>query len=438
MKISILGTGYVGLVSGVGFADHGHEVICVDIDEAKVEAINRGEPPIYEEGLSELLEKVVSTGLLSATTDTEKAVDESDITFICVGTPSKEDGSIDTSAVEGAAADISSALDKKDGYHVVVVKSTVVPGTTDGIVKEILGSRGKKVGKDIGLGMNPEFLREGVALKDFLNPDRIVIGGRDERSRDVMKRVYETFDAPKLITDIRTAEMIKYTSNSLLATKISFANEMSRICEAIGVDVYDVMDGVGLDHRINRDFLNAGPGFGGSCFPKDVKAVKDLANGRGVKTELLDSVLSINREQPVHTVDILEKELGDLKGKRVALLGLTFKGGTDDVRETRALPMVDSLLKREAEVIGYDPKGVENFSKLLDNREIGYADSIEDALVDADACIIQNDWEEFKELRSEDFDGMKKKVVLDGRRILDEERLEEGITYLSVGKPRVD
>ncbi|MEF8873661.1 MAG: UDP-glucose/GDP-mannose dehydrogenase family protein [Candidatus Thermoplasmatota archaeon] len=438
MKVSVIGTGYVGLVSGVGFADHGHKVTCVDIDEEKVEAINSGEPPIYEEGLEELLEEAVGSGRLSATTDTDKAVKKSDITFICVGTPSREYGGIDTTYVENAAEDVSKALGEKDGYHVVVVKSTVVPGTTDGVVKEILESSGKKVGKHIGLGMNPEFLREGAALKDFLNPDRIVIGGWDEKSRKVMKRVYESFDAPKLVTDIRTAEMIKYSSNSLLATKISFANELSRVCEAVGVDVYDVMDGVGLDHRIDRDFLNAGPGFGGSCFPKDVKALKNLADEKGIKTELLDSVLSINREQPVHTVEILEKQLGHLKGKRVAVLGLTFKGGTDDTRETRALPMVESLLKKDAEVVGYDPKGMENFSDLLEHDGTEYAESIEDALLDADACIIQNDWDEFKELHGDDFDRMKDKVVLDGRRVLDEEELDEDIVYLSVGKPRVD
>ncbi len=438
MKISIIGTGYVGLVSGVGFADKGHEVTCVDIDEEKVEKINAGKPPIYEEGLEELLEKVVGSGKLSATTDIEKAIKKSEITFICVGTPSREDGSIDTTYVENAAEDVSKALDKKDGYHVVVVKSTVTPGTTDGVVKEKLGSSGKNVGDDFGLGMNPEFLREGVALNDFLNPDRVVIGGWDQKSREMIEKVYESFDAPRLVTDIRTAEMIKYTSNALLATKISFANEMSRICEEVGIDVYDVMDGVGLDHRIKRDFLNAGPGFGGSCFPKDVKAVKNLANGKGIKTEILDSVLAINREQPLYTVEILERKMDHLKDKRIAVLGLTFKGGTDDIRETRALPMVRSLLKKGADVVGYDPEGIENFSKLLDGNEIDYAESIEDALIDVDACIIQNDWEEFKELNSEDLDRMNNKVVLDGRRVLDEEELGEDIVYLSVGKGRVD
>ncbi len=436
MKISVIGTGYVGLVSGVGFAKHGHEVICVDIDEDIVQSINDAIPPIYEEGLEELLEKVVDSGRLSATTDLKNAVGKTDITFICVGTPSEEDGSIDTSAIEAATEEISEALDEKDEYHVVVVKSTVTPGTTDGMVKPILEMNGKKVGDDFGLGMNPEFLREGVALNDFLDPDRIVIGGWDERSRKTLEQVYESFEAPKLVTDIRTAEMIKYTSNALLATKISFANEMSRICEEVGIDVYDVMDGVGLDHRIKRDFLNAGPGFGGSCFPKDVKAIKNLAQEMGIESKLLEAVLSINDEQPIHTVEILEKKLGDLRGKNITVLGLTFKGGTDDIRETRALPIVESLLEKGANVTGYDPKGMDNFSELVDG--IKYAKNIEEALIDAEACIIQNDWEEFSELEGKDFEVMKDKIVLDGRRVLDEKKLGEDITYLSIGKGLFD
>ncbi len=436
MKISVIGTGYVGLVSGVGFAKHGHEVICVDIDQEIVESINRAEPPIYEEGLEELLQKVVTEGDLSATTDMEKAVLETDITFICVGTPSTEDGSIDTTYLKSASRDIAEALDSKERYHVVVVKSTVTPGITDGLVKPILESNGKKVGDDFGLGMNPEFLREGVALNDFLDPDRIVIGGWDDKSRGIIKKVYRNFEAPKLVTDIRTAEMIKYASNALLATKISFANEMSRICEEVGIDVYDVMDGVGLDHRINRDFLNAGPGFGGSCFPKDVKAIKNLAEEKDIKTDLLKAVLTINDDQPIHTVNILEKKLGELKGKKITVLGLTFKGGTDDIRETRALPIVETLLKKGANVTGYDPKGMDNFSELIDG--IDYAESIDEALTNADACIIQNDWEEFENLEDKDFEVMKDKVILDGRRVLDERKLGEDVKFLTIGRGRFD
>ncbi len=432
MKVSIIGTGYVGLVTGVGFAKHGHEVVCVDKDGYKVDMINQAEPPIYEKDLKKLLEKVVSDSKLSATMKTEEAIRDTEITFICVGTPSKEDGSVDTSAVEKVSEEVAGALKKKKEYHVVCVKSTVTPGTTDGKVLPTLEKSGKKVGEDFGLSMNPEFLREGVALDDFLNPDRIVIGGIDQRSQEFVREVYFPFKAPILLTDLRTAEMIKYASNALLATKISFANEVSRLCEKMGIDVYDVMDGVGMDHRINRDFLNAGCGFGGSCFPKDVRALRSLARKEGLKTKILDAVLEVNQEQPLLTVEYLRDELEDLQGKKVAVLGLTFKGGTDDVRMTRALPMVEGLKDEGAEVIVYDPMGMKNFSKLVDG--IDYADGIEEALEGADACIIQNDWLEFKALKSEDLAGMRRKVIVDARRILDEEELSENVTYIGVGK----
>lgn len=432
MKISIIGTGYVGLVSGVGFASKGHEVVCVDILEEKVEKINRGEPPIYEKGLDELLREVVSKGKLGATTDTERAIKETDLTFICVGTPSKPHGGVDISAVENAVEDMLPALKRKDEYHVFCVKSTVVPGTTEDKVLPILERSGKIIGEDFGLGMNPEFLREGIALNDFMNPDRIVLGGWDEKTIDVMLKAYSEFEAPKLETDIRTAEMIKYTSNALLATKISFANEISRICERIGIDVYDVMDGVGLDHRINRDFLNAGAGFGGSCFPKDVKALVSFAENSGLKTSLLNSVLSINEEQPVHIIDRVDKIIGGIEDKRVAFLGLAFKGGTDDVRETRALPMVETLIDKGADVIGYDPEATDNFRELL-SEKIEYANDISEALEGADVCIIQNDWDEFKGLNGQDLKPMKGKIVIDARRLLDPESLDEDFIYIGVG-----
>ncbi len=431
MKISIIGTGYVGLVSGVGFASKGHDVTCVDIVEEKVNMINEGKPPIYEKGLDELLKEVVENKKLSATTDTVKAVKDTDITFICVGTPSREDGSIDISGIEQAAEDIEKALKKKEDYHVICVKSTVVPGTTDQKVLPILEKSGKKVGDDFGLGMNPEFLREGIALNDFLEPDRIVIGGWDERSIKAIKNCYKDFDAPKLKSNIRTAEMIKYTSNALLATKISFANEMSRLAEKIGVDVYDVMDGVGLDHRINRDFLNAGCGFGGSCFPKDVKAILDQAEKHDVDSKILKAVLDVNKTQPIHTVELLDNKMDGLEGKRISVLGLAFKGGTDDIRETRALPIVKELIEKGARVVGYDPEAADNFSELVDDME--FADSIEDALRDSDACIIQNDWPEFKKLKSNDFEPMKNKLIIDARRLLDHKELDEDIEYVGIG-----
>ena len=432
MNISIIGTGYVGLVSGVGFASKGHDVICVDIVEEKVEKINRGKPPIYEKGLEDLLKEVVDQGKLIATIDIEKAIENTELTFICVGTPSSSDGSIDLSGIEKAVEDMVIPLKEKNGYHVFCVKSTVVPGTTEEKVLPILKRSGKKVGEGFGLGMNPEFLREGIALEDFLKPDRIVLGGIDERSLDVLSRAYDGFDTPKLKTDIKSAEMIKYTSNALLATKISFANEISRVCEKIGIDVYDVMEGVGLDHRINRDFLNAGAGFGGSCFPKDVSALVRFAKENHLETKILDSVLTVNDEQPLHIVDRLNQIIGGLKGKRIAFLGLAFKGGTDDVRETRALPMVEKLLELEADVVGYDPEASENFKELI-YKDIDYSENLQDALKDADICIIQNDWDEFKMLEPEDFNIMKGDIIVDTRRILKKEEYVDKFTYIGVG-----
>ena len=334
MKISVIGAGYVGLVTSVGFALKSHDVITVDVSKDKVDKINDGVSPIYERDFSPVLEEVIEDNKLKATLSIDQAIRETDITFICVGTPSTDEGSIDTLAIETVSRDISDILAKKDDYHIICVKSTVVPGTTDSKVLPILENSGKKVGNDFGLGMNPEFLREGVALEDFLSPDRIVIGGWDDKTLKELNKVYKSFRAPILKTDLRTAEMIKYASNALLATKISFANEMSRLCEKIGVDVYDVMDGVGLDHRINRSFLNAGCGFGGSCFPKDVKAILDQAEKHGIDSKILKAVLDVNETQPIHTVELLEEKIGNLEGKHIAILGLAFKGGTDDIRET--------------------------------------------------------------------------------------------------------
>ncbi len=431
MRISIIGTGYVGLVSGVGFASKGHDLVCVDIDKEKVDMINRGEAPIYEEGLDELLAGLVTSGKLKATTDTVDAIIDTEITFICVGTPSGGDGGLDLNYVTKASQQVGEALAKKDQYHVVCVKSTVIPGTTDGALLKALEGSSKNVGDDFGLAMNPEFLREGIALKDFLEPDRIVIGGWDKKSMDILSEVYKDFNSTKMFTDLRTAEMIKYVSNALLATKISFANEISRLCEKAGTDVYDVMEGVGLDHRINQQFLNAGCGFGGSCFPKDVRALLKYAEHSGIDMEILSAVLEVNEEQPLHVVNLLEKTLGTVEGKRVVILGLAFKGGTDDVRESRALPMVKELVKKGASVIGYDPEAMKNFSFMVDY--IDYADTLEEALQDADACIIQNDWPEFKELSGSDFKVMKNKVVVDGRRLLDPKSLDDDVVYVGVG-----
>ncbi len=431
MNISIIGTGYVGLVSGVGLAQKGHDVICIDKDRGKVDSINSAVPPIFERGLEPILGRLVDDDKLTATTDTVEAVKKTDITFICVGTPSSSDGSIDTSFLESATKDLSQGLIGKKSYHVVCVKSTVVPGTTENIVLPILEDAGLELGKDFGLGMNPEFLREGVALDDFMMPDRIVIGGGDQKTKEILAKVYEGFDSPIMLTAIKSAEMIKYASNSLLATKISYANEISRMCEKVGIDVYEVMDGVGMDHRINRDFLDAGVGFGGSCFPKDLKALVNFSRSIGINPRILESVIKVNERQPIHAVNLLEDMVGRLSGKKIAILGLAFKGETDDVRESRAIPMARELLRRGAKIVGYDPKASDNFLKEVENME--FADSVEDALTGSEGCIIQTDWDEFKSLTEPDFLVMRTPNVLDGRRVLDSDDFSQ-VRYRTIGR----
>lgn len=412
MKISIIGTGYVGLTAGVGLASKGHDVTCVDIDEEKVQTINEGRSPIHEEGLEELLQDVLESGNLTATTNTENAVQETEITFLAVGTPSNDDGSIDTSYIEDAAEDVGHALADKDGYHIVGVRSTVVPRTTrDTIIPLLEDASGRTAGEDLGIGMTPEFLREGVALQDFLDPDRIVIGELDEASGDQIEAVYEDFDAPIVRTSLEAAELIKYASNSLLATKISFINEIGNICKELGIDVYDVADAVGMDHRIERQFLNAGCGFGGSCFPKDVRALHAMAkNELDVTPRILDSTIAVNTDQKRRIVDILDDRM-DLDGARVAVLGLSFKPGTDDIRKAPAITVIGELKARGATVTGYDPEAMENMQEV--HPDITYASSSQEALEDADACLILTDWDEFTGLDPADLPS----PTLEGRKL---------------------
>lgn len=415
MKVSVIGSGYVGSVTAACFAEVGHEVICVDIDSKKTEQINAGIPPIYEEGLEELLRKYAGKRLI-ATTDYEFAVNETDISFICVGTPSAEDGTIDLSIVRAAAASIGSVLANKEGYHVVVVKSTVVPETTEKFVLPILEeASGKKAGRDFGVAMNPEFLREGKAVQDFMNPDKIVIGAIDRRSGDLVSELYRTFECEVTRTGPATAEMIKYANNSLLATKISFANEIGNICKKLGIDTYEVMEAVGKDFRISPKFLNSGAGFGGSCFPKDVKALIGKAKAIGYSPVLLESVIAVNERQPLFMTEILQKKIGNPEGRKIAVLGLAFKNETDDIRESRSIPVIAELLRLGARVSVYDPMAAENMKRVF--PAIEYFDRASDALKDAEACLVMTEWDEFRNLDSE-FKGMKRKIVIDGRRVI--------------------
>ena len=431
MNISIVGTGYVGLPAGAGLASKGnHNITCVDIDEEKVRKINDGECPIFEEGLPELLEEVVADGKLKATTDTTSAVKNTDITFLAVGTPMNDDGSINLDYINQASRDIGEGLKEKKGYHIVVVKSTVVPKTTEEeVIPRLEEESGKKAGEDFGVCMNPEFLREGTALDDFLNPDRIVIGELDEKSGDKIKEMYSAFDAPKIRTSLRAAELIKYASNSLLATKISFINEIGNLCKELGIDVYEVADGVGLDSRIERSFLNSGAGFGGSCFPKDVRAVASFMEEQGLEPRILNDTIAINEDQKTKLVEQLEEHYPDLSGKKIAVLGLSFKPGTDDIRQSPAIDIISDLKEKGAEVKAYDPKAIENMKER--HPDIEYTSSYKEALENADAGLIVTDWEEFNSISREDLKTMKKALILEGRRMnydIDEEN-REGVTW---------
>lgn len=406
MKVAVIGTGYVGAVTGTCLAELGNDITFVDIDERKLAMIRDGTPPVFEPGLAEILLK--NRDRISATGDLAQAVRRSDLTLICVGTPSNEDGSIDLSYVAGAAREIGAALAGCSGFHTVVTKSTVIPGTADSIIRPILEeSSGKKCGEQFGLAANPEFLREGSAVEDFFHPDRIIIGVQDANSRAVLETLYRSFSCPKLVTCIKTAEMIKYASNAFLATKISFANEIGNICKELGIDTADVFQGVGMDSRIGPAFFRSGIGFGGSCFPKDVRALIALAREKGISPALLDAVVAVNESQPERMIPLLKKHL-DIKGKTIGVLGLAFKPDTDDIRESRALPVIASLLREGCRVIAYDPLAMDAFRAICPG--ITYAMDPAEVLK-ADAVLIVTEWKEFDTL---DYRG---RIVIDGRRM---------------------
>lgn len=413
MRICIIGTGYVGSVSAACFAELGHDVICVDLDHRKIDMINKGIPPVYEEGLEELLKKHAGKKL-RATSD-YNLIKNSDVSFICVGTPCDDKGNIDLSMVKSACSSIGDVLKHKNEYHVIVVKSTVVPETTEKVVLRIIEQHsGKRLG-EFGIAMNPEFLREGKAVYDFMHPDKIVIGAMDKRSCDVVASIYNGIDCEIIRTDLRTAEMIKYANNAMLATRISFANEIGNICKKLSIDTYEVMKAIGKDFRIGPYFLNSGVGFGGSCFPKDVKALIGKAEELGYEPVLLKSVINVNESQPLRMVRLLKDRLGDLEGKKIAVLGLAFKNNTDDIRESRAIPVIKQLLNNNARVSAYDPLANQNMRRVFPH--IQYHDSAIEALQDADACMIMTEWDEFRKLDKE-FEVMKHMIVVDGRNIL--------------------
>jgi len=433
MNISVIGTGYVGLVTGAGLADKGYNVICYDIVRDKINDIERGVSPIYEKGLERIIKRNIGKRL-TTTLDLKFAIMNSKITFICVGTPSNKDGSINLRYIKDACRGIGNILKEKKEYHLIVVKSTVVPGTTeDVIIPELENASGKKAHRDFGVVMSPEFLREGVAVEDFLNPDRVIIGANDKGAGDLLADIYSKFNCPILRVNIKTAEMIKYASNAFLATKISYINEIGNICKNLGIDVYDVAKGMSLDHRISKYFLNAGLGFGGSCLPKDLRALIHKSKGMGYEPLLLESVIKVNEYQPRRMLEIAKNKIGSFKGKNVAILGAAFKAETDDIRESPAIYIIDSLLREDAIITLYDPKANNNMKRIYKER-IRYAETAKEALKNADLALIITDWKEFELL---DFSDMRERIVIDGRRIIkrkikkikDRGKEEEDIEY---------
>lgn len=411
MRVCVIGGGYVGLVTGSCLAELGHNVVIIDIDEKKVLSINEGKPPLFEAGLEEIVKKHIGKNL--SATCSFFPVKDAELTMICVGTPPDNSGNADLHYVRSASESVGRALRNQDKKHYVVVKSTVPPGTTDGLVREtVLSEAGRG---NIAFGMNPEFLREGRAVWDFFHPDRIVIGCHEQDLFDCMKRLYQGIEAPVIQVLPTEAEMIKYVSNAFLATKISFSNEIGNICKRMGIDVYRVMEGVGLDRRIGKEFFNAGVGFGGSCFPKDVMALARFAEGMGVEPCILKSVLSVNEDQPGKMISLLEKRVGGLHGKRIAVLGLAFKDNTDDIRESRAIPVIRMLRERGAHVAAYDPLAIPAMKEVF--PDIDYGTTPEAVLEGADACLILTEWPEFSRLDKE-FDLMNNRVIIEGRRVL--------------------
>lgn len=433
MNIVVAGTGYVGLVTGACLSEVGHNVTCVDIDEKKVEIMKQGISPIYEPGLDELLERNYKENRLDFTTDYANAYKNADIVFIGVGTPERADGSANLDYVFGVCKQIAENVTKD---CLVVVKSTVPIGTNDKVeefLKENLVHNVK-----IEVASNPEFLAQGTAVVDTLHASRIVIGVESRKAEEKLRYVYERFNQPIVVTNRRSAEMIKYASNDFLALKISFMNEMANVCEIVGADIEDVAKGMSYDPRIGNKFLNAGLGYGGSCFPKDTKALHWLANDHGYEIKTIKATIEVNENQKYKLFRKAKQEFGSLKGMKVAVLGLTFKPGTDDLREAPSIPNVRRLLDEGAEIVAYDPVGIDNFKKLYPT-EIDYVTSPEKALEDADMAFIFTEWNEIKSLELSKYEElMNNAVIYDGRNCYDKKEIDDyNINYYSVGREAI-
>ena len=432
MKVTVVGAGYVGLVTAACLAEIGNEVVCVDIDENKINKLNNGQIPIYEHGLDDLAFKNRKANRLRFTTDLKKSIKESEVIFICVGTPPKENGEADLSHVEDVARAIADVM---DSYKLIVEKSTVPVETGEKVAKTIRAYNTHKV--DFDVVSNPEFLREGSAVNDFMHPDMIVVGCGNEKSRKLMEELYRPLNAPIIFTDIKSAEIIKHASNSFLAAKISFINAIANICELSGADVEKVAEGMGLDKRIGRSFLNAGIGYGGFCFPKDAEAFIRIAEKFGYDFKLLKSVQEINNAQRKHFVKKIEKSLWIVKGKTIGVLGLAFKPNTDDMRFAPSIDIIKELQHEGAIIKAYDPQAAEKAKAIF--SDIIYCNDPYDAAKDADALVIITEWNEFRKL---DFKRMKSimkhPLIIDGRNIYSpEDAKKEGFTYISMGRKEV-
>ncbi len=432
MHIAVIGTGYVGLVTGACFAEFGVNVTCVDIDEKKIARLKEGIMPIYEPGLDTIVEKNTRAGRLKFTTDLKEAVEESLVVFLAVGTPPKEDGSADLQYVEAATRTIAKHM---NGYKVIVTKSTVPVGTGERLRKLIAQERPDA---KFGIASNPEFLREGAAIGDFMRPDRVVIGSRDAEAIAIMKDLYRPLyliETPVVITSLEASELIKYAANAFLATKISFINEIANLCDAIGADVHDVARGIGMDNRIGKKFLHPGPGFGGSCFPKDTSALVTIAREHGAPTQIVESVIEVNHRQRLRMVPKIEKLVGSIKGKTVAVLGLSFKPETDDMRDAPSIEIINALVKGGATVRAYDPVAIDMAKDCLPSSVVYTKDEYE-AIEGADALVFMTEWNQFRALNMERVrDLMRSPCIADLRNIYEPSDMRKlGFSYVGVGR----
>jgi UDPglucose 6-dehydrogenase len=431
MHVAVIGTGYVGLVTGACFAEFGVNVTCVDVDAEKIGRLERGDIPIYEPGLDQIVAKNKQAGRLEFTTDIKAAVEQSLVIFLAVGTPPCDDGSADLSFIEGAARDVARYM---NGYKVIVTKSTVPVGTGERLRRLV---REHQQRYDFGIVSNPEFLREGAAIDDFMRPNRVVIGSRDEAAIAIMRDLYRPLyliETPVVITSTEAAELTKYAANAFLATKISFINEVANLCEEIGCDVHDVARAMGMDNRIGRYFLHPGPGYGGSCFPKDTTALLSVASEYGAESLIVESAVEVNRRQRARMIPKIEKLVGELKGKTVAVLGLSFKPETDDMREAPSVDIIKALLEKGARVRAYDPVAVEQARKVL--PEIEYAADEYAAVEGADALVFMTEWNQFRALDLGKIkELMRTPKVADLRNIYEPARMREmGFEYAGVGR----